>query len=65
MLCWLAFVEHEAHIRDIKRARILTLRAPAEAISVLGGSMAGWLGSFLAGSLRCWVARWVGIGRLW
>ena len=45
--------------------RILTLRAPAEAISVAGGSMAGWLGGFLARSMRCSMARWVGIDRLW
>ena len=45
--------------------RILTLRAPAEAISVAGGSMAGWFGGFLVRSMRCSMARWVGIDRLW
>ena len=35
--------------------RILTLRAPAEAMPVAGGSMAGWLG----GSLARWFGRLV------
>ena len=34
---------------------ILTLRAPAEAMPVAGGSMAGWLG----GSLARWFGRLV------
>ena len=50
----------------LQRKAVKFLRfAPAEAISVPGGSMTRWLGGFLVRSLRFQVARWVGIGRLW
>jgi len=49
-----------AKIRGQKsmEVKILPLRDPAEAISVNGGSMAGWLGGCLTRSLGPWAAKW-------
>ena len=44
--------------QKISKTKILPLRDPAEAISVNGGSMAGWLGGCLTRSLGPWAAKW-------
>ena len=61
MLCWLAFGEHEAHIRDIKRSlEFLRFAHPPRPSPCLDNLAAGWLGGWIVVWLGSLVAGWLG-----